>query len=57
MRGTWCVTVVVKATFAFVPDGPMVQVAPEPILTEEQHEGKNPLRCIRRAMSGSGLRS
>ncbi len=48
-HGRWCVTVVVKATFAFVPGGPMAQVDPEPVVVEELHDGDSPLRGIRRA--------
>ena len=40
------VSAVVKATFAFVPDGPMVEVAPDPIFTHEQE-----------AAAGLGLRA
>lgn len=36
------VTVVVKATFAFVPGGPMAQVDPEPVVVEELHDGDSP---------------
>ncbi|HVK69239.1 MAG TPA: DUF2169 domain-containing protein [Polyangium sp.] len=40
-------TVIAKATFAFVPDADMQRVEPQPILRVEVHHGNNPSRSVR----------
>jgi hypothetical protein len=46
-RGRLTVTVLAKATFAFVPDGPMVRAAPEGIVLADVHHRDNPALSIR----------
>ncbi|MFT3766880.1 MAG: DUF2169 domain-containing protein [Minicystis sp.] len=41
------VTVVVKATFVIVPEGPMVPAQPEEIFRAEIHHGNSPARSVR----------
>ncbi|MDI1445992.1 DUF2169 domain-containing protein [Polyangium sp. 6x1] len=40
-------TVIAKATFAFVPDADMQRADPQPILRAEVHHGNNPSRSVR----------
>ncbi len=44
----FCATLVVKATFTFVPDGPMRRVAPEPLIVDEQNYDQSPVRSVKR---------
>lgn len=46
-RGQLHLTVIVKATFAFVPGAAMTRVKPQEILRAEVHHGKNPGRSAR----------
>ena len=46
-RGQLQVTVIAKATFAFVPDGPMARAEPEPIVSADVNHHDNPARSIR----------
>jgi hypothetical protein len=46
-RGQLQVTVIAKATFAFVPDAEMLSVEPERMVRVEVHHGKNPARSVR----------
>jgi hypothetical protein len=46
-QGVMRVTVVAKATFAFVPDGLMARVAPQPVVGGEVHHGGSPARSVR----------
>jgi hypothetical protein len=46
-RGMTRVTVLAKATFAFVPDGVMTRVAPQPVVGGELHHGGSPARSVR----------
>src|SRR5262245_28251362 len=46
-RGQLHVTVIVKATFAFVPDTDMSRVEPQPILRAEVYHGHDPGRSVR----------
>jgi hypothetical protein len=48
-QGQLNLTVMVKATFAFVPDGPMSVAPPEPIYFADLHEHDNPARSLRAA--------
>ena len=41
------ITVIAKATFAFVPDADMQRAEPQPILRAEVHHGNNPSRSVR----------
>ncbi|MFT3768007.1 MAG: DUF2169 domain-containing protein [Minicystis sp.] len=45
-KGELRVTAIVKATFAFANDGPMPRVAPQPIVEDEVHHARNPMRSI-----------
>lgn len=45
-RGRLHVTVIVKATFAFAQGADMQRVAPQEILRDEVHHGKNPGRSV-----------
>jgi hypothetical protein len=46
-RSKLYVTVVVKVTFAIIPDGDMVIIEPAALIREELHHDNNPLRSIR----------
>jgi hypothetical protein len=46
-RGQLQVTVIAKATFAFVPDADMLSVEPERMVRVEVHHGKSPARSVR----------
>jgi hypothetical protein len=48
-RGRLRISVIVKATFAFVVDGPMRLVAPDEILASDAHHGGDPARSLRAA--------
>lgn len=47
LRGELRVSVVVKASFAFEPDGPMRAIEPDEICRAEVHHGRNPSRTVR----------
>ncbi|EYF00524.1 Hypothetical protein CAP_0506 [Chondromyces apiculatus DSM 436] len=49
MGGQLAVTVIVKATFAMVPDAAMELADPDPIVTAEIHHAGSPARSIRAA--------
>jgi hypothetical protein len=46
-RGVHTVAIVVKATFAFVPEGEMLRVPTEPIAVAEEHYEHDPLQSVR----------
>ncbi len=46
-HGRLYVTVIAKATFAFVPEGPMARTDPQEILVGEVHHDRNPARSVR----------
>lgn len=47
VAGQLHLTVIAKATFAFVPDAAMQRAEPQPILRTEVHHGNNPSRSVR----------
>jgi uncharacterized protein YjbI with pentapeptide repeats len=49
MDGFLRVTVVVKATFGLVPDGPARLIAPEEIVARDRHHDKNPASSVEAA--------
>ena len=46
MDGFLRVTIVVKATFGLVPDGPARMIAPEAIVSRDRHHDKNPVASV-----------
>ncbi len=49
MEGSLHVTIVVKATFGLVPDGPARMIAPEEIVPRDRHYDKNPVNSVEAA--------
>lgn len=49
MEGALHVTLVVKATFGLVPDGPARMIAPEEIVPRDRHYDKNPVNSVEAA--------
>jgi len=49
MEGFLRVTIVVKATFGLVPDGPARMIAPEEIVPRDRHYDKNPASSVESA--------
>ncbi|APR82343.1 Hypothetical protein A7982_07692 [Minicystis rosea] len=47
LAGALRVTVVVKATFVIVPEGPMMPAQPDEIVRAEAHHGNSPARSVR----------
>lgn len=47
LRGQLHLTIIVKATFAFVPDGDMTLAEPEPLVVDEQRYENHPARSVR----------
>lgn len=46
-KGELRITAILKATFAFAPDGAMTRAEPQPIFREEVQHGRGPARSVR----------